>query len=120
MTSDARTCGSVCGTEVAPGSSQAARRPHQWRHSARADPSGAARPLLVVALPGQSSPIGSPVTTKKSKRPSGPSGKHLGVPILLRASSNEQKERWERAAEKARRNLSDWIRVTLDDASGGG
>lgn len=28
-----------------------------------------------------------------------------------------QKRQWERAARKARRTLSDWIRVTLDDAA---
>lgn len=52
-----------------------------------------------------------------AKRASGPSGKHLGVPIMIRAADEAQRDRWRRAAERARRNMSDWIRVTLDDAA---
>lgn len=51
------------------------------------------------------------------KRPSGPSGKNLGVPVMIRASDARQKERWKRAAVRARRTLSDWVRITLDDAA---
>lgn len=36
--------------------------------------------------------------------------------ILVRVE-DRQRERWARAANQARRGLSDWIRVTLDDAS---
>ncbi|HEY3498184.1 MAG TPA: hypothetical protein VGK73_25975 [Polyangiaceae bacterium] len=58
-----------------------------------------------------------PTKKSKARRPSGKSGKNLGVPISLRAHDREQIERWRVAAERARRNLSDWIRVTLDDAA---
>lgn len=51
------------------------------------------------------------------RRPSGPSGAHLGVPLSLRAESREQIARWKAAAEREKRNLSDWIRVTCDAAA---
>lgn len=47
---------------------------------------------------------------------SGPSGKHRAASLLIRLSDPEQKKRWQAKAARARRNLSDWIRVTLDDA----
>lgn len=50
----------------------------------------------------------------KKRRPSGPGGRNLGVPISLRATDREQIDRWKAAAKVERRNLSDWIRVTLD------
>lgn len=54
----------------------------------------------------------------KRKRRSGPSGAHVsGVQIGLRAESQEQKSRWQAAAERDRRTLSDWIRCALDDAA---
>lgn len=36
--------------------------------------------------------------------------------IALRVSA-DQRTRWEKAAAKDRRTLSDWIRLALDDAS---
>lgn len=57
-----------------------------------------------------------PPTTKRSR--GRVSGKNLGVPLMIRAETQQQKARWQAAAERDRRNLSSWIRVTLDDAAG--
>ena len=56
------------------------------------------------------------VHSMKKKKPKRAGG-NLGVPVLIRARDEDQKNRWRAAAERARRNLTDWIRCALDDAS---
>ena len=41
---------------------------------------------------------------------------HKAHPKLIRADV-EQWERWQKAADRDLRTLTDWIRVTLDDAA---
>ena len=48
------------------------------------------------------------------KKASGPSGKNLGTPILLRATSAEQKAIWEAAAKSHGLTLSAWLRLAAD------
>jgi hypothetical protein len=61
---------------------------------------------------------GNPPKPKRRKR-GVPVGGNLGIPVALRAQSEDQKAAWQAAAARARRNLTDWIRVTLDDAAQG-
>jgi len=53
------------------------------------------------------------VSARKKKRTS---GAHVAPRFLLSLENAAQKDRWQAAADRARRNLSDWIRCALDDA----
>lgn len=55
-------------------------------------------------------------TKKATKRVSGPSGAHK-QPRKILSASEEQWGKWQQAADRARRNLSDWMRISLDDAA---
>ena len=46
-----------------------------------------------------------------------PADQHLGIQVLIRARDAAQRARWQKAADRDRRTLSDWIRCTLDDAA---
>ena len=50
------------------------------------------------------------------KRKSGPSGKHRPGAFLLLRMTPEQKAAYTAKAKRAKRSVSDWIRVTLDEA----
>lgn len=48
---------------------------------------------------------------------SGPSGDHKMPRYLLSFENDEQRERWERAAEKDGRTLASWLRHVADRAA---
>lgn len=48
---------------------------------------------------------------------SGPSGAHVSPRYLLSLDSEEQRQRWERAAKADGRTLANWLRRVADEAA---
>lgn len=55
--------------------------------------------------------------TETTARPSGPSGAHKAPRFLFSFESDEQRDRWQRAAEASGETLAGWLRRIADAAA---